>query len=361
MYASRIDWGGDLKIDVPGLPAGVTATSDVMPASQPVVPVLFEAAADAPVAGTLTRPVGTPVDPNIKLASQDFGTTNVLVLGDNNVSVWQRTVDRMAVAVTEECPYKIEVVEPKVPLVRGGQMGLKVRATRAEGFKAAIAVSFPWLPPDVGASGGISIPEGQDEAVIPMNAGGNAELRTWKLVVNGTSTIPTGPVMVSSQLFNLAIAPPFVGLAFQNTTVEQGKEADLLVKVSKLVDYPGEATVTLVGLPNKAVTEVKTITQETPEVIFHITTAPETPAGNHANLFCQVVVTKDGEPITHNIGTGALRVDVPIAPKAATEAPKPAETAAKPAEAPAKPLSRLEKLRLEQKEKAMAAAAGTGS
>jgi hypothetical protein len=363
MYASRIDWGGDLKIEVPGLPTGVTATSDVMPASQPVVPVLFEAAADAPVAGTLTRPVGAPIDPNIKVASQEFGTTNVLVLGDNNVSVWQRTVDRMAVAVTEECPYRIDVIEPKVPLVRGGQMGLKVKATRKEGFKAAIAVSLPWLPPDVGASGGIVIPEGQDEAVIPMNAGGNAELRSWKLVVNGSSTIPTGPVMVSSQLFSLAIAPPFVGLAFQNTTVEQGKEADLLVKVSKLVDYPGEATVTLVGLPNKAVTEVKKITQETPEVIFHITTAPETPAGNHANLFCQVVVTKDGEPITHNIGTGALRVDVPIAPKAAVaEAPKPAEAApAKPAEAPPKPLTRLEKLRLEQQEKAKAAASGAKS
>ena len=63
-----------------------------------------------------------------------------LVLGQNNVIFWNRTVDRLAVAVTEEAPYSIEVVEPKVPLVRGGSMGLKVVAKRKEGFTAPIAV-----------------------------------------------------------------------------------------------------------------------------------------------------------------------------------------------------------------------------
>jgi len=198
----------------------------------------------------------------------------------------------------------------------------------------------------VGAAGTITIPEGQNEAVIPVNAGGNAETRSWKLVVNGSSSIPTGPVMVSSQLFNLAVAAPFVGLQFQNTTVEQGKETDLLVKVSKLVDFAGEAKVALVGLPNKAVTDEKSITKDTPEVVFHIKTAPETPAGNHASLFCRVVVTQNDEPITHNIGTGALRVDVPIPPKANAPAPAPMPQPAAqpaPAAAPPKPLSRLEK------------------
>jgi hypothetical protein len=355
VYASRIDWGGDLKIDVPGLPPGVTIQADTMPANQPVVPVLFLAAPDAPVGGVLTRPVGTPVDPNIKLASQDFTATSVLVLGANNVDVWHRVVDKVPVAVTEECPYTLEVVEPKVPLVRGGSMGLKVRAIRKEGFKAPISVSFPWLPPGIGASGGVAIPEGQDEAVIPMNADGGAELRTWKLVVNGYSGVPSGPIMVSSQLFNLAIAAPFVNLAYQNAACEQGKETDLLVKVAKAADFPGEAQVTLIGLPNKATTDVKTITQDTTEIVFHIKTAPDTPAGNHANLFCQVVITMNGEPILHNLGTGALRVDVPIPPKASDPAPMPMPEA-QPAAPAAKPLSRLEMLRLEQAEKARKAA-----
>jgi hypothetical protein len=351
VYAARADWGGDLNVAAESLPPGISMQADVMPANQPVVPVLFTAAADAPVGGLLTRMVGTPVDPKVTLAAQQFEHNSIMVFGANNVDFWSRTVDRMALAVTEECPYTIEVIEPKVPLVNSGQMNLKVVAQRKEGFKAPISVSIPWLPPGVGASGGVQIPEGQNEAFIPMNAGG-AEARGWKLVVHGDSNSPTGPIRVSSQLFTLRIDQPYVQLAYNNTACDQGKETDLAVKVTKLKDFEGEATVTLIGLPNKAETEVKKISKDTADFVFHIKTTGETPAGNHASLFSQVVITENGEPITHNLGTAALRVDVPIAPKAAAEPmPAVAETP-KPAAEPAKPLSRLEQLRKEAAEKA---------
>ena len=96
-------------------------------------------------------------------------------------------------AVTEEAPFSIEVVEPKVPLVRGGSMGLKVVAKRKPGFTAPIAVALPWNPPGIGSTAAISIPEKQDEALIPINADGGAELQTWKIVVNGTYTEPARP------------------------------------------------------------------------------------------------------------------------------------------------------------------------
>jgi hypothetical protein len=359
VYANRQDWGGDVKVAAEALPPGVEIECDTMPANQPVVPVLFKAKADAPVGGLLTRMTGVPTDPNIKLPPSDFTHESVLVFGANNVTFWSRKVDKMAVAVTEEAPYEIEVVEPKVPLVLGGTMNLKVVAKRKEGFTAPIAVVFPWLPPGVGASGGVSIPEGQNEALIPMNANG-AEQKTWKLVVNGLSNGPTGPLMVSSQLFNLSISQPYLQFSYTNAAVEQGKETDLAVKVAKLKDFPGEAQVTLVGLPNKAETEAKAITKDTADLVFHIKTAAETPAGNHANLFCQVVVTENGEPIVHNLGTGALRVDVPIPPKA--DAPMPVAEAPKPAAPaePAKPLSRLDQLRQEAAARAKARAAGSG-
>lgn len=359
VYANRQDFGGDLAVGAEALPTGVEVECDTMPASQPVVPVLLRAAADAPVGGLLTRITGTPIDPNLKLPPSNFTHASVLVFGANNVTFWQREVDRLAVAVTEESPFAIDVVEPKVPMVNGGTMNLKVVARRKEGFTAPISVVFPWLPPGVAASGGVAIPEGQDEALIPMNANG-AEARSWKLVVLGTANTATGPVRVSTQLFDLRIAQPYLQFAFNNAACEQGKAADLAVTVTKLQDFPGEATVTLIGLPNKAATEPQAITRDTTDLVFHITTAPETPAGNHASLFCQVVVTEDGEPIVHNLGTGALRVDVPIPPKAdapaVAEAPRPAEA---PAE-PARPLSRLEQLRLEAARRAKAAADGSG-
>ena len=349
VYASRVDWAGDMKVNPEALPPGITVESDVMPGSQPVVPVLFTAAADAPVGGILTRMLGTPVDEKVKLASRDFTHLSVLVFGANNVDFWSRTVDRMPVAVTEECPYTLEVIEPKVPLVNSGTMNLKVIARRKEGFKAPINVSFPWLPPGVGASGGVTIPEGKDEVLMPMNANG-AEARSWKLVLHGDSTVPSGPIRVSTQLFNLKVDQPYIQFAYNNTACEQGKETDLAVKITRTKEFNGDAAVTLIGLPNKATSEAKAINKDTADLVFHIKTENDTPAGNHANLFCQVIVTENGEPIVHNLGTAALRVDVPIAPK--TDAPMPAAAEApKPAE-PAKPLSRLEQLRKGAAEKA---------
>ena len=349
IYGNRADFGGDVNVGVGKLPAGVSVETPTIVASQTLVPVLFTAKADAPLAASLAEVTGKPTDPKLVIPSQ-FNQMSVLVLGQNQVNVWSRTVDRLAVAVTEECPYSIEIVEPKVPLVRSGSMGLKVRAIRKPGFKAAISVYLPWNPPGVGSAGGIAIPEGQNEAVIPINADGGAELRTWKIVVNGASGVASGPIMVSSQLANLTIANPYVGLAYQSASVEQGKEVDMAIKVAKAVDFAGEAQVTLIGLPNKVTTDVKKITKDTTDLIFHIKTDKVSPAGNHASLFCQVVITQNGEPIVHNIGTGTLRIDVPLPPKANAPAPAPVAVAPKPAEPTAKPLSRLEKLRLETKQ-----------
>ncbi len=354
IYGTRADFGGDLNVALGDLPAGATAEAPVMAASQPVIPVLISAKPDAPLGGSLATVIGKPVDEKVKVPSE-FTSTSVLVLGQNQVNVWSRSVNRLAVAVTEECPYQIEIVEPKVPLVRSGSMGLKVRAIRKPGFKAAISVYLPWNPPGVGSGGGIVIPDGQNEAVIPMNADGGAELRTWKIVVNGASGVASGPIMVSSQLANLTISAPYVGLAFQSASVDQGKETDMAIKVAKAIDFPGEATVTLFGLPNKVTTDVKKITKDTTDLVYHIKTDKVSPAGNHNSLFCQVVVTQNGEPIVHNIGTGVLRIDVPLPPKPNAPAPAPVAVAAPPkpaapAAAPARPLTRLEKLRLENQQ-----------
>ena len=357
--AGRADFGGELSIAALGLPAGVSFEADTMAASVGTYPVLFSASADAAVSGTLATLTGKPIDPKL-IVPCDFSQTIELVNGQNNVPFWTRTVETLAVAVAEEAPYSVEIVEPKVPLVRGGSMGLKVIAKRKAGFTAPISVYLPWNPPGVGSAGGVAIPEKQTEAVIPINADGGAELRAWKIVVNGDSNGPTGPIRVSTQLAKLTIATQFVTLGFQAASVDQGKETDMAVKVVKAVDFPGEATVTLIGLPNKVTTDVKKITKDTADLVFHIKTDKTSPAGNHQNLFCQVVITQNGEPIVHNLGTGQLRVDVPLPPKPNAPAPAPAPAAApvvtKAVAAPPKPLTRLEKLRLESMERAKAAA-----
>ena len=154
----------------------------------------------------------------------------------------------------------------------------------------------------------------------------------------------------------------YMTLAFEQAAVEQGKETKLLVHMTKQYDFPGVAKVNLIGLPNKAVTTTQDATVETKDIIFKIATDMTTPAGNHANLFCQVIVTENGEPVIHNIGTGKLRVDVPLPPKkdAPPPPPPPPPTPTPVAEKQPEPkrLTRLEQLRLEQQEREKAKKAG---
>ena len=353
--AGRTDFGGDLTLSASGLPAGVAFEADTMSASTAVIPVLFTAGAEAQVGAAMATVNGKPVDPKLEIPSV-FASTSELVLGQNNVPFWTRTVDSLAVTVAEEAPFSIEVVVPKVPIVRGGSMDLKVVAKRKPDFTAPIAVLLPWNPPGIASKSGIIIAEKQNEAVIPLNANNGAELRTWKIVVDATAEIASGGrTTVSSQLTPLTVAPQFLTMAYSAVTVEQGKEVDLPIKITKAVDFDGEAKVTLVGLPNKVSTDPKTITKDTTDLVFHVKTDPASPAGETKNLFCQVVITQQGEPIVHNLGTGRLRIDTPLPQKAAPAAPAAAAAAPKPAPA-AKPLSRLEKLRLESLERAKAAA-----
>lgn len=365
--ASRAEFSGALALAASNLPKGVTFEADEMAAGTGTIPVLFHAPADAPLGATLAQVTGKPVDTKLGDIPTAFQSTCELVLGQNNVVFWSRTVDALAVAVTDEAPFSVEVVEPKVPIVRNGSMDLKVVAKRKPGFTGAIAIQLPWNPPGISSKQDIVIPEKEDSATIPLNANGGAELRTWKIVVNGTYVEPPpadapqpkgnaqrrgfgrGRLTVSSDFAKLSVAAPYVALKFEAASVEQGKDVDLAVDVKKLVDFPGDAKVTLVGLPNKVTTDPTTITKDTSEMVFHVQTDEASPPGETKNLFCQVVVTIDGEPIVHNIGAGRLRIDKPLAKKATGGKPAVATASGKPAEG--RPLSRLEKLRQEAKER----------
>ena len=83
------------------------------------------------------------------------------------------------------------------------------------------------------------------------------------------------------------------------------------------------------------------------------------PAGRHRNVFCRVIIPQNGEQVVHRrVGGTELRIDKPL-PKPVKTTPKPAVkktvVKAKPKKKPMKRrLTRLEKLRLEAKQRAAA-------
>jgi hypothetical protein len=260
------------------------------------------------------------------------------------------------VAVTDEAPFKITIVEPKAPLVQNGSMNLKITAERKPGFTAPITIVPLFNPPGVGSASSVVIPEKRNEVLLPINAAGNAQVRKWKTAVLGTATVGNGPVWVSSQLATLEVAPPYVAFTMERAASEQGKPTDIFCKIQVNTPFTGSAKVKLLGLPPKVTTPDLEITKDSKELAFKLVIDKTSPPGQHKNIFCQVVAMKDGEPVVQSAGGTELRIDVPLPPKVNAPAPKPMPTSAatKPAEAPKAPekrLTRLEQLRKEQEER----------
>ncbi len=359
----RSNFGGEVVISGEGLPIGLSLQAEPIPANLDAIPVVFEAAPTAPVAGKLANLIGQHVDQTQKIRGGLTMQTE-LVTGPPGQSIyWKHLADRVAVAVTEEAPFHIRIVEPKVPLVQNGSMNLKVVAERKAGFKAPITLQMLFNPPGVGSASAVTIPEGQNEALYPINANGGAQVRKWKIAINGVATVGNGPLWVSSQLATLEIAPPYVAFTMERAACEQGKQTELFCKIQHARPFTGSAKVHLVGLPPKVTAPDVEITKDTKEIAFKLTLDKTSPPGVHKNLFCQLAIVANGEPIVHNVGGTELRIDVPLPPKPNAPPPPPPMPVAtpKPTDPPKPPekrLTRLEKLRLEQEEREKAAQAG---
>jgi hypothetical protein len=360
--AERINFGGELTIDGVVLPPGITMTAPPMAANMNVMPVVFEAAADAPLAGALVDFKMKPTDANLNVTGRFTNRADFVIAGPGqSLYVW-KDVDRLPVAVTEELPFHLEIVQPNVPIVRNGMMQLKVVAKKKEGWDEEIHVQFPYRPPGVGANSEIVIPKGQTEGLYQLNADGNAAIGKWPVFALGYANI-NGSAWASTQMATLEIAEPYVGLTVQRASVEQGKETEVVVEVQVLKELKAPAQVTLVGLPHKVTAEPLQITAETKELVFKVVTAADSPEGTHKNVFCQVTVVENTENIIHaRVGNSELRIDKPLPMPTAAPAPMPAAVAAAPTPAPAAPpaekrLTRLEKLRLEAQQKAAGGAA----
>ncbi len=348
LTTTRGDWAGELALEAAGLPRGVKMTADPVAAYLGVTPVLFEAAADAPLAGTLAEIRAKPADPKAQPFKSRFTLQSELVFGYPNLTpYWSYTAHKAPVVVSEAAPFKINIVEPKVPLVHNGSMNLKIVADRLNGFKGPITIYPIFNPPGIGSAGGATIADGQTETILPLNANAGAPVRNWGYVVWGVATVGNGPVWVSSQMAKVQIAPPMMAFQLERAATEQGKPTTLFGKVQVATPWSGTAKVKLVGLPPKVTTPDIEITKDSKELSFPLTVDPAAPVGQHKNLYCQVIVTQDGEPIVQNVGSTELRIDKPLP---AAVAAKP-QVAPKPAAPTEKRLSRLEQLRKEQEER----------
>jgi len=348
--AKRQNFGGELKLDLFDLPAGITATTFPMRADQSEIPVVLSAAADAPDGASLVGLKGSHTDPNAPVVG-DLKLRHRLMLGQNRVDMWGYDSKRLAVSVADAAPFKITLHQPGTPIVRDGSKDLKVTIERSEGFDGEVYLSTLYNPPGIGVNNGRKIEKGQNEITIPITANGAAAIGVWPMALIARYGTAQGQGKLITPPITLDVQDLGFKFAFPRIAGELGTETSLGIGVEVLKPITGTCEVTLVGMPAgiTCAAPSQPVTAETKTITFPITIAADAKVGTHKTLHCVATIRSDAGDIIQTQGTGELRIDQPLPPKVDAPAPVAAPAAPTPpkpeVKAEAKPLSRLEQLR----------------
>lgn len=343
LRARRSGFSGDLGLRLEGAPAGLSLTTPTVAANQSYIPMLIKAdenaEPDAALADLIaeTLPDGAGVKGRLKQRT-------MLVRGQNNRDMWGHDSDRLAIAVTKKLPFSIEVVQPEVPIVRGGTSHYLVKAHRDEGFKERIYLRSLYNPSGCSASSSIRIEPDKTEALIPVTANTKAAIGNFPITILARAKSRNSTVWVASEFINLEVADSFFNFKFGKAVVETGSSGTIAVGLEIKSPPEGEVEFEIVGLPAgvKSDQPKLKLTEGMQQLSFPVQVAKDARVGVFKTIYVKATITRPGGKILQTAGRGEIQLAAPIA--APTEVAAVAKP--KPKAAPAaKPLSRLEQLR----------------
>jgi hypothetical protein len=309
------NYKGDLVMEALGLPRGVSMIAPPINKGMNRVPVQFVADSGAEQQAALVELRVRPVDGAVRL---DSGSRQGFALVNRGGEmplhfVW---LDKYVLAVTQPAPFQVELGQPDAPLSQNGEIELKVKLVRNEGFKDPVEIQTDWLPPNVSKEGSVTIAAGKNEGVFHIHADAKAAAGSYKIAMNASTTggdgfSGIGRVRVSSAFVDLKIAEPMLTIELKRAAVERGQSSEIMGVVKPGKAFTENASVVLKRLPKgvQMLDPAPKITPRDTEVTFKIKADADALAGLYKDITCEVTVVKDGQTIHQQTGSGILRID----------------------------------------------------
>jgi len=309
--------GCDFDLVAHGLPPGVTMTTPRLKPGTTYWPLQFTAQPSAALGGAVISLEAIPVDRAIEV--QTRCQQNVPFINHSGGDAWHAVqVDKYIVGVTDPAPFSLDIEQPTIALVRGGELGIPVRITRHGDFQGPVEFSVGYIHGAIEFPPPTIIPAGQNEGLLTLSAQPSAPLGVSPLVVVGSTMHETidpflgaGHIRVSSQIVELAVSQPYLELSSQPSSIRRGEQKRFVWSVTQKTPFSGEAHVRLLGLP-KGVTVLDPaprLTKDSTEIAFQIEATDEALLGQVSGLSCEVIVPVDNQQITQRTGRGSLRID----------------------------------------------------
>lgn len=310
------NYKGDIELEARGLPKGVTMIAPRYTKGVNRLPVQFVAAPDAEPQSALIELLARPVD---RKATLDSASRQAFALINRPGELpWHFVfLDRYALAVTDPPPFDITLDEPAASLARNGELLLHVKVVRHGDFQGPVEIQPDWVPPGVQKEGVVTIPKDKDDATFRLQADAKAAPGVYRIAMNastsgtGDAYSGVGRIRVSSQFVELQVTEPYLTIDLQRTSVERGREAELVGVLKQNKPFPGKAKVTLQQLPKgvKMLEPAPQIGPQDKEVVFRIAADNDALAGMYKGIACELTFTENGQTIRQHTGSGTLRVD----------------------------------------------------
>ncbi|MCP5552154.1 MAG: PPC domain-containing protein [Akkermansiaceae bacterium] len=314
------DYSGKLRIRALNLPDGVTIEAPEFTTTESQIPLFVRADADAETGGHLLDLVVEPVDPG---ARGDFRGGFVQVIPATQrrggyAMAFHRT-RKLALAVVEGAPFDLAMEPPRVGLVQSGELSLRVRVTRHEGFAGAVYCEADWLPEGVNKQPPLIIPAGTDAADYKVSARNDAKPGVYPISITGRENEVEGGSVRSaagyhylmSRAVNLEVSEPYLSVTLERAAIERRKTGEIVGKIKHHKSFEGEAVATLGRLPFgvRQIEPFPKIRAGDTEMRFKVEVTADCLLEQYRDIFCEVAIPVEGQVIRQQTGSGILRVD----------------------------------------------------
>lgn len=311
----------DLELFAEGLPQGVEMVASTIRAVDGKypsnVPVQFVAEPGVEPLTALVRVLARPVDsatPFESRAGQSF-----LFVGDHFGQASNSLIlDQYALAVTEPAPFSIEIEPPVIPLTQNGELTVNVKLKRRMDFDQPLLIGSIWNPPGIGSEPMVEVPAGVDEVKYRYTAAADAPPADWLLAIkvvtlprNPKDVAGTGQTAVSSEMFNLSVAKPYVKLASEPQSIRRGSRIPFVWKVSHVSPFRHDATTRLLGLPTgiRVIEPTPVLKSNSETLTFELEANQEALLGQYKEISVELTFREDGQETRNRSGASILRVD----------------------------------------------------
>jgi hypothetical protein len=270
IFAVRQDgFIGDIALSAEGLPPGVTVAAQTVGGDLRESRLVLSAAAGAAVWTGEIKIVGTATIQGNKVTRSARSASIVWpVQPGQNIPTISRVDRSLMLAVRPGAPYSLAPSLDKPALAQGEKGTLKVKLTRiSPDFKTPLTVQAiaTELPKGVTLNNNqpITIAANAVEGTLPINVPANVQPGSYTIVLRTQTQMPYNKDPMAKQKPNTIVVLPSLpvtltilpkslatlALSTPNVTVKLGKDAEVMVRVTRQYGYDGEFKVQVVLPP----------------------------------------------------------------------------------------------------------------